>query len=402
MNILMLTNVYPHPEDINEDRTAVIAFFARKWVEQGHKVIVVVNSTKFPKAYYYVANKFSRILLKSFDITKIPNEMWTEKFNYDDYGVNVVNFPMKKNKPHGLFSQKVLEEQVLKIEEYLDRINFVPDIITGHWLNPQLFLVAGLGEKYKAKTAFVFHSDFYQEYIEKYSVNKVIDKIDRIGFRSHSAASMAKQYLNLKSSPFICYSGIPDEYVNNAISREKNISNTNINILSAGRLIARKNFKSVISATEEAFGVNKYHLEIAGDGPLKVDLQKFIDSNGMHEKVQLLGQISRETLQERMYRANLFVLISEQEVFGLVYLEAMLQGCIVIASKKGGMDGIIQDGKNGFVCEAGNETQLINIYKRIKALSIKELEEISNAAIKTASKFADTEVAKRYIDDVIR
>ena len=51
-----------------------------------------------------------------------------------------------------------------------------------------------------------------------------------------------------------------------------------------------------------------------------------------------------------MKNAQIFTLISDNETFGMVYIEAMLQGCLVIASKGGGFDGIIQDGINGFIC----------------------------------------------------
>ena len=56
-------------------------------------------------------------------------------------------------------------------------------------------------------------------------------------------------------------------------------------------------------------------------------------------------------------------MISSNEVFKLVYLEAMAQGCIVIASKGGGFDGINVDGQNGFLCEPGDSEQLESIYR---------------------------------------
>ena len=42
-------------------------------------------------------------------------------------------------------------------------------------------------------------------------------------------------------------------------------------------------------------------------------------------------------------------MISKNEAFGLVYLEAMLAGCIV--ASRNGIDGIIIDGYNGFLCD---------------------------------------------------
>ena len=47
------------------------------------------------------------------------------------------------------------------------------------------------------------------------------------------------------------------------------------------------------------------------------------------------------------------------KTFGLVYLEAMARGCITVASRDEGFDGIIQDGVNGFLCKSGDETELV-------------------------------------------
>ena len=92
-------------------------------------------------------------------------------------------------------------------------------------------------------------------------------------------------------------------------------------------------------------------------------------------------------------------MISSNEVFKLVYLEAMAQGCIVIASKGGGFDGIIVDGQNGFLCDPGDSDQLESIYRRINTLPKEEKEAIS--AIKTAVSHTDSNAARRYLDRVL-
>ena len=94
-------------------------------------------------------------------------------------------------------------------------------------------------------------------------------------------------------------------------------------------------------------------------------------------------------------------MISKYEVFGLVYLEAMARGCITIASRDEGMEGIIEDGVNGFLCEAGDTKELSDIIRRINKLTQSEKEKMSKEARKTAEKLSDYNVAKRYIDAVM-
>lgn len=94
-------------------------------------------------------------------------------------------------------------------------------------------------------------------------------------------------------------------------------------------------------------------------------------------------------------------MISKAEIFGLVYLEAMAKGCIVIASRNEGIDGIIKDGVNGFLCKAGNVDELSSIISKIKSMSQDELCAISKSAVETAREMTDYKVAERYINSVI-
>ena len=93
-------------------------------------------------------------------------------------------------------------------------------------------------------------------------------------------------------------------------------------------------------------------------------------------------------------------MISKAEAFGLVYLEAMAQGCITIASRNEGFDGIIQHGVNGFLCEAGNVDELSDLLTSIRNMDKDKLIEISNNAIETAKRLTDAKAAKLYIDNV--
>ena len=102
-----------------------------------------------------------------------------------------------------------------------------------------------------------------------------------------------------------------------------------------------------------------------------------------------------------MKEYHIFTLISDDETYGMVYIEAMLQGCLTIASRKGGFDGIIEDGENGFICDPGNEDELIGIYRRIKGLTAQERNEIGQRAIDLAIHYSEREVAERYLQDVL-
>ena len=141
-------------------------------------------------------------------------------------------------------------------------------------------------------------------------------------------------------------------------------------------------------------------LTIVGEGPLKKELEACAGSCNFSERVLFTGRIERDALIKRMRQSDIFVLISEREVFGLVYLEAMLQGCIVIAAKGGGVDGIIIDGVNGFLCEQGNADALSEIISKILHMSEAEKKAVSNNAVTTASQYSDSQTAARYLSNI--
>lgn len=400
MNILVLTNIYPHENETTTNRTKVIAYFAHEWQRQGHNVVVLVNSSRFPRIYYYGAKVLQKQIQKKYS-NEISDLFWIYENHFVDHEISVINLPIMKFLPGGRFSGKALKKQVVKIVSHLDKKGFSPDVITGHWLNPQLFLVAQLGEIYRCKTAFVFHGDSSEKLCRKHMAQKNINFVRNIGFRSRSSLNSAKNYLTFPQEPFLCFSGIPDHYISESVE-PKSFSDNTTYLMCAGRLVPYKNIGTVIRAIAKACSNIEYALYIAGEGPLKDTLKSLIAEEKIEHRVTLLGRIPREELQLLMKKCHIFVLISDNETFGLVYLEAMLQGCIVIASRFGGVDGIIVDGENGFLCEQGNEKQLIMILMKILTLSNERKDDISQRAIETAKNYSDSKVSKRYLEEILK
>lgn len=104
---------------------------------------------------------------------------------------------------------------------------------------------------------------------------------------------------------------------------------------------------------------------------------------------------------EHLKNSAVFIMISRKETFGLVYLEAMATGCITVAARGEGFDGIIEDGVNGFLCEAGNVAELTEIIiRKIKTMPPKNLQKISRKAIETAIELTEEKAAKRYLEAI--
>lgn len=75
---------------------------------------------------------------------------------------------------------------------------------------------------------------------------------------------------------------------------------------------------------------------------------------GVVDRVEVVGAVSRSVLLEEYERADLLLLPSTFEPFGIVLLEAMAAGLPVVASNVGGVPEVVVDGETGLLVEPGN------------------------------------------------
>lgn len=86
------------------------------------------------------------------------------------------------------------------------------------------------------------------------------------------------------------------------------------------------------------------YLDIGGDGPERPSLESLAKATGILEQVRFLGSLSRTQVRDAMAAAEVFVLPSHYETFGVVVVEALALGKPVIATRCGGPESIIESG----------------------------------------------------------
>jgi len=96
----------------------------------------------------------------------------------------------------------------------------------------------------------------------------------------------------------------------------------------------------------------KSQLLLAGDGPERYSLEVLCRELNLCDRVTFIGKV-RDT-QHVLEMADIFVLPSETESFGLAALEAMAQGVPVISSNTGGIPEVNVHGETGFMSEVGD------------------------------------------------
>ena len=91
-------------------------------------------------------------------------------------------------------------------------------------------------------------------------------------------------------------------------------------------------------------GQDGVYLDIGGDGPERPRLESQATELGIQEQVRFLGSLSRAQVRGAMADADVFVLPSHYETFGVVVVEALALGKPVIATRCGGPESIIKSG----------------------------------------------------------
>ena len=97
-----------------------------------------------------------------------------------------------------------------------------------------------------------------------------------------------------------------------------------------------------------------YVLQIAGDGECAAMISSYVQSAGLGSKVQLLGRLPKEKMNQFWSRQDVFVNVSEYEGTSLSMLEAMSHGCVPVVTDVSGAREFIEEGRNGYICSVGD------------------------------------------------
>lgn len=401
MNILVLSSVY-HDSSLGniDESTPIVNYFVCDWRRQGHKIIVVHNAHRYPRIVHTLPKRVKKKFAAKLGFP-IPDWTVVSEKSYIDQGVKVWRLPMLKLIPHQGHKGRNVDKQVGKIKAILKEDGFSPDVIIGHWASPQMEIISRLKDIYNCRTAVVLHGTGYIR-DASFPAKEYLKKIDKLGARSKTQAQKVKEILNLSETPFICYSGVPDEYLRNYTFDEHKFDKKpeTWRFIYAGRLVKYKAIDKTLKALSKLENQN-YTFDIIGDGGEKENLISLTKELCISDKVTFHGRIPREEVLKYMRDAHVFILISKGEIFGLVYLEAMAATCISIGSIGEGIDGVIEDGENGLLCEAQNVDALTKRLEWLMNCSLEELKLLAQKGYETAQNFADSKVAKRYLEDVM-
>ena len=135
-------------------------------------------------------------------------------------------------------------------------------------------------------------------------------------------------------------------------------------------------------------------LVMVGDGPDRVDAEAEARALGIDKDVHFLGKI--DVVAPLLAGADLFLLPSQSESFGLSALEALASGTPVIGSRAGGLVEVVNEGVTGVLCDIGDvdamaaaSVEILSDRDRWEAMS-------REAAADARSRFSRDDIVRQY------
>ena len=222
-----------------------------------------------------------------------------------------------------------------------------------------------------------------------YLTYKSYDKIIAISKGTAGAFINWKPHLNRRVH--IIQNGAHLKYKKPIIRNKKKSS---IIILSVGRLHKQKNYSTALNSISKIKNLD-FEYWIAGVGELETELKEQVNELGLSKKVKLLGYIS--DIPTLLKNADIFLIPSQWEGFGLAAVEAMNASLPCVVSNVAGLGDLIKkDGEDAFLVAPTNEK--IIAQRLAQLIENKELRhEMGKKAFAQSLNFGVDTMIKDYI-----
>ena len=252
------------------------------------------------------------------------------------------------------------------------------------------------------KTYWTCHGQWYDfSEIKKYLIKKSNNHIFCVSTKVQE--SLIKMGFNNTS---VSYLGIPLEKYYNAepshLREQLNIPKSSALIACVGRFQAIKGQLKLVKALKKIIddGYNVHCLLVGGcvfgsksDEEYYDSVRRYIKENHLDSSIFLLGE--RDDIPSVLKEIDYLVIPSDNESFGMIAIEALAAGTMVISTPNDGVSEILSYDEH-FLSETNNVIGLENIIKRNLKHNYKEL--FTDTLFKRVEMFSIINISKKYVD----
>lgn len=352
MRILFVTDLYP----IIEDKTIpkIVEDFALAFKKRGEDVFVIRPN--------FLLNSFLR------------GHKYIPECEVSINGIRVYN----KNFFLPFFDKNIdfLKQKFDLIISHMPSGHIYSDLINQELKLPHISILH--------QSDYHVLNDFKYSIYFKNRLKKALKKSTLIGARNKFLA----EKLN---ADFVLPSFIDEE----KILEKKDFNVEKMKIITLSKLIKRKNIDLVISALSQVDFDFEY--SIYGEGNELSRLEKLIKKHKLQEKIKIYPHINHDKIWEELDKNNVFILPSTNETFGVSYLEAAARGLIVVGSLNTGIDGVIENNKNGYLIKPDSK----NIKEILQKINEQNNEEIIKNSLLNIKEYSQEKIMNKY-DEIIK
>ncbi len=364
MNILFITQLFPYDREARYTSGALREFI-EAWSKAGHYVTVVRPHFSYEKEPFPAHPEFhlgDRVQVRFIKPLRIP----------------------------------LLKLSCYSHRKILEGLQMKPDVLICHLYN-SYFAFYKLAQKLRVPLIIGIHmSDvrLAENRFFRWYMRKIFRHASAFACRSEAyRKSFLEFFPECHDRTFTALSGIPEEYLQQGTAvRRKN------RIITVARLIKRKQIDRVLKILADLPPGINWEYRIVGSGPEEQSLKELSLKLGIGGRVDFEGELSRDAVMKELDESDIFILPSYNETLGLVYLEAMARGCITIGSLNEGIDGIIRDGENGYLCDASDEERIRQKLLQVLQLPYQEREAIRTKSLQSVDGFSLEQKAEEYLD----
>jgi glycosyltransferase involved in cell wall biosynthesis len=221
----------------------------------------------------------------------------------------------------------------------------------------------------KAQKLSWVHCDLYNfhytnKQFEKNEELAAYNKMDSVICVSNDTLqAFKKRFPDCTASKLVLYNPIDSKKIIGLANAEELQKNKEFTIVSVGRLTLQKKPERFIrlAARLKSEGI-KVLFQILGDGELKNDLKLRTSKLGLDDCINFEGYVSNP--YPYIKNADLLLLCSGFEGFGLVVCEAMVLGVPVVSTKTAGPIEILDENRYGLLCDHDDQS----IYEAVKKM----------------------------------
>ncbi|HFD04557.1 MAG TPA: glycosyltransferase family 4 protein [Firmicutes bacterium] len=164
-------------------------------------------------------------------------------------------------------------------------------------------------------------------------------------------------------------------------------------VLTIARFSKQKRIDRILKVAEKFKG-KPVEFHIVGSGEKESEIKSFIEIHGLYN-VKLIPPMKREMIAKKIRKSDLFLLLSENEGFGMVVVESMLSGVPVILSRSGGFYDLVEDEFNGLLVNGDDYDTVAGAISRLLENNKFRSFLIKNG-LKSAKKYTRKNIAKKF------